>query len=434
MPLRLTEIPNAIRRSTAAVVVDWNRVDRALTELGETDLDAAYGSLALEWLGMIRDEWGGDFRLYESTNFLVLSARPERFSTSLLRLGEQTYSRMTETLPSLARKDGFGKFVCIVADSLDRYYDYVDTLCGDSSLPITSGVFLKVSGYAHFLLNHGEHFDQEATFVHELTHALINHLAIPLWVEEGITQIMEEDVLGFSSFDMNREEAMRHRDFWSTHGLTDFWFGASFGRSDDGQELSYVLSQIFVRHMLSRGREEFVRFVEHAKVSDCGEAASREVYGLGLVIWAGAFLGEGEWSARVETAEDFFARAHSLLREGELERARADLARAVELEPSEPNGLNELAWLLATHPEPSIRNGAAAVRLALEGCERTRFEDEIILDTLAAAYAEAGDYARAVEFQKRAIALAPEAAVEEEKLRLALYERGEPYREEQSGA
>ena len=92
---------------------------------------------------------------------------------------------------------------------------------------------------------------------------------------------------------------------------------------------------------------------------------------------------------------------------------------------------NNLAWLLATSPDASLRDGARAVELAEPIAYL--YDDWGYFDTLAAAHAERGDFARAVEVERLSIERADEAATEDDiedlEARLALYERGEPYRE-----
>ena len=58
--------------------------------------------------------------------------------------------------------------------------------------------------------------------------------------------------------------------------------------------------------------------------------------------------------------------------------------------------LDELAWLLATYPDSKSRDGAEAVRLAERACDLTERRILALLDTLAAAYAETGDFPRAI--------------------------------------
>jgi len=65
-----------------------------------------------------------------------------------------------------------------------------------------------------------------------------------------------------------------------------------------------------------------------------------------------------------------------------------------------------LAWLLATTPDAALRNPQRAVELAEEIAQSQNFRDPNTLDTLAAAYAAAGDFERALALGRRAGALA----------------------------
>jgi tetratricopeptide (TPR) repeat protein len=80
--------------------------------------------------------------------------------------------------------------------------------------------------------------------------------------------------------------------------------------------------------------------------------------------------------------------------------------KAIELEPQYVPAQINLAWMLATWPEPSVRNGDKAVVLAEQANQVTKGKDPQILRTLAAAYAEAGRFGEAVMTAKQALALA----------------------------
>src|SRR5439155_2847067 len=107
--------------------------------------------------------------------------------------------------------------------------------------------------------------------------------------------------------------------------------------------------------------------------------------------------------------------------------------QALALKPDSIEGLNNLAWLLATSPDDSLRNGARAVQLAERACELTRFEQTALVGTLAAAYAEAGRFAEAVATAEKACALAERsgetALLEKNRELRELYRMGKAYRE-----
>ncbi len=120
------------------------------------------------------------------------------------------------------------------------------------------------------------------------------------------------------------------------------------------------------------------------------------------------------------------------LRRNQAPDAVRALRRALELDDSQAAVANQLAWILATHPDPSLRNGAEAVDWALHACQSEGADDPALLDTLAAAYAEQGRWDDAVNTATQALGLAraagPEPVAAEIEARLELYRQRKPYR------
>ena len=93
---------------------------------------------------------------------------------------------------------------------------------------------------------------------------------------------------------------------------------------------------------------------------------------------------------------------------------------------------SNLAWVLATSPETIHRDGPRAVRLAEFACKSTAYKSPPLLDTLAAAYAEVGQFDQAVRTTLQAIEIVrsnPRASTATLESRLVLYRAGKPYRE-----
>jgi Flp pilus assembly protein TadD len=98
--------------------------------------------------------------------------------------------------------------------------------------------------------------------------------------------------------------------------------------------------------------------------------------------------------------------ANSLMQKGDAGKAIGQLQAALHLAPSDPRVLNNLAWILTTCSDVALRNGPKAIELARRADTATDGRNPIILHTLAAAYAETGQFPEAVDTDRRALQLA----------------------------
>ena len=102
---------------------------------------------------------------------------------------------------------------------------------------------------------------------------------------------------------------------------------------------------------------------------------------------------------------------------------------AMKLKTSWVAPINEAAWILATHPDESLRDAQEAVQLAERATRLTNGRHPVILSTLAGAYASAGQYERAVATAEKAVSIAEAAGAEKLADRIRYYRQGKPYRE-----
>ncbi len=137
--------------------------------------------------------------------------------------------------------------------------------------------------------------------------------------------------------------------------------------------------------------------------------------------------------SKPDMPEAHFELSNLLSAKHDYEGAIAQLRTAVEQKPNYPDALNSLAWMLATQPNPKLRNGAEAVRFAEQAVALTKNSDPGLLDTLAAAYAEAGRFPDAIKTIESAVQIAATSGqtklVTELKERLQLYQTATAYRE-----
>jgi protein O-mannosyl-transferase len=96
----------------------------------------------------------------------------------------------------------------------------------------------------------------------------------------------------------------------------------------------------------------------------------------------------------------------ALLQTGDWKRAVAHLKKALDVDPGHMNAEVNLAWVLATAPDASMRDGEKAVQLAEDVVQRAGHPNAIVLRTLAAAYAETGRFNDAIQTAQQAIEIA----------------------------
>ena len=115
-----------------------------------------------------------------------------------------------------------------------------------------------------------------------------------------------------------------------------------------------------------------------------------------------------------ENIEALYDLSLSLIQVGQLGQASVHFHKLIRLQPDyaatqNPSINNNIAWSLATNPEPSQRNGDMAVVLAEAACRKTNYRTTVMVGTLAAAYAEAGSFDEAISTAQKACALAAAA-------------------------
>ncbi len=212
------------------------------------------------------------------------------------------------------------------------------------------------------------------------------------------------------------------------------------GRTDGAIEHFRAAVQIMPGHgrahanlaAMLQAKGDLPEAIHHYRLALAAEPSAAVHANLAAALHAQGELGEAESHARQAIALDpASAEAHRLLgrslaaagRPGE---AVTELREAARLAPQDPAALNDLAWVLATGPEPRPEE---AVDIAERAASMTAENDPEVLDTLAAAYASAGRFPEAAATARRAITLAEGAGNADLAARLRgsleLYERRE---------
>jgi tetratricopeptide (TPR) repeat protein len=133
------------------------------------------------------------------------------------------------------------------------------------------------------------------------------------------------------------------------------------------------------------------------------------------------------------TAEFHYKLANACSQVGRTTDAIREYNVALQIQPDHVQACNNLAWILASNPDASLRNGPTAVTLAERAEQLSRGENPVVLGTLAVAYANVGNFTRAIATAQRALdtsivnSNSPFAAAL--RAQISLYQTGTPFRD-----
>lgn len=304
MRIDLTTIPGAFEVRNGLPQPNWSAiagfVDREADETAcdEDQRNQAWANVAGQWLEILRASLPAEYIILESPEFYLLVARGDPAGDRLLRWCEHFRAVILDTLDGVADDEGFGKQVILAFHDQNTFYDYVcDFYPEDGEFGPAAGMFLD-DGYGHIAICAASDHSLDRILAHELTHAMLRHVPLPLWLNEGITQVVEDIAVGSSYFLMTPELAKRHREYWNQETIDAFWSGDSFTFPNEGQELSYSLAQVLVRNLMMDFPRKLWGFVKAANFSDAGNQSLVDECAVSLGDRTAQFLGPGSWQPR----------------------------------------------------------------------------------------------------------------------------------------
>jgi hypothetical protein len=259
----------------------WESNQPTINEDNKSALQLYWTQVALAWLERLSTAFDAPLQIYESEDFFLLSALPQRRSEVLLDYAQRAKKRNLATLDGIACDDGYGKHIICVLSNEDDYYRYVSEYYPkDGEFSFSGGMFIQ-QGYGHFVFRQGDMDSMEPTLVHELAHALVSHLSMPAWVNEGLAVNTERRWAPRPSQYKPNEMAYMHAKFWNAETMQEFWSGKSYLRPDEGNALSYDLAQRMIA-FIGQDHSALASFVNAAVYEDGGQQAALDHLSLSL--------------------------------------------------------------------------------------------------------------------------------------------------------
>ncbi|MDC8015172.1 hypothetical protein [Tahibacter soli] len=292
---------------TTMPIPNWDLVERTAPD-DAVALGAFWRDAADAWLQALSFNLGEGFAIAGSEHFLLLSSLSARQRRLAIDFSERAHRRILKTLDGVARAAGHRPHVVIVFDDIEQYHEYLLHYVPDEDdKAMSAGMFIN-RGYGHYIFVKSDLDRMEPIVAHELTHALVSHLPIPLWLNEGTAVNTEKHLVPHLASPRNalytpREMERRHAKFWNARTIQEYWAGTSFRRPDEGAELSYDLAERMVK-LLAEDYPRYRTLLNTADAEDAGDAALLHAYGFDLTQLATAILGEGHWRPRPDAWDE----------------------------------------------------------------------------------------------------------------------------------
>lgn len=276
-------------------LLDWPAVQAWVATIAPGDAQAsAWSACELAWLEHLRAALGDAYRVERQGSAVLLSTLDANLATSTLTFVNRTLQRVSRVLDGLANSHEWGKDILVVFEDDETYYRYVAHYYPEAGEFAGSGGMFISGGCGHFATVKADLRSIEPVIAHELTHGCLSHLPVPAWLNEGLAVNTEHRLCPppadvFGARPSPQQMHARHRKFWGTNEIQEFWSGKSFLRPDEGNELSYDLARILVSQFASEW-VRFRNFVLAADAADGGASAAAEHLGVELGEVAAAIL------------------------------------------------------------------------------------------------------------------------------------------------
>lgn len=309
--------------------VDWTAFYKWMGENVVPENDSLILDRALRlWLAQLHKDLGGTYAVLESENALLLINREADTSRWVLSYIEKTVVTIKRLVGDLAWRANPGPLVVLVFGDDADYYRYVSYHGPEGEEALSLGMCIH-DGYTHVALPWQDEDSCAATIVHELTHASVQHLHLPLWLNEAIAQLLQESIAPppkaygeqpmasyySATIDwrpplMWQELAERHFEFWNEENIQEFWAGTSFYEPGDASELSYSLASVLLSLLIESFKPgDMNRLLQGVSTHDAGNRAVNALFKRDLGEIAGTFLGKGNWSPNVKKIDQCRERA-----------------------------------------------------------------------------------------------------------------------------
>ena len=276
--------------------VDWGMADHWVAQQpSDPDIRPRLKrAVVAAWLEEMRDALDADHQAWRRHDVEALTPLENAAGKRIAEASASAGAEIARALVPIRGRDPIDPYAIVALKPLEAYISFKAHFLHDDANVATSGGFYMQGSESEFpviALSAAMPHALETILAHEVTHHALVDAGLPLWAEEGITQMMEERVAGGAPFNITSEQAARQRSRWAEDQLVEYVDGDMFkSPDDDDQELAYQLSQWVVRMALERDAKKFFEFLRACRSAD-PEHASQAVLGRSQVEFVRTICG-----------------------------------------------------------------------------------------------------------------------------------------------
>lgn len=256
--------------------VDWGMADLWLMQRAEDDEDPkrsfARRAIAAAWLEQLRDALEEDHQAWRGRDIEGLTPMSDVLGKRIAEVAARADREIRRALKPIRGDLPIPPYALVAIKPLGAYVSFKAHFGFSDESTATSGGFYSRAeggGFPTLAINCAAPWGAELVLAHELTHHALAGADLPLWAEEGITQMMEERVCSVSNFTLSRERVSEQRERWAEDGLEMFVAGEAHSSPDgNDQELAYHMSQWVVRSAMEQNPTRFFQFLCACRGSD----------------------------------------------------------------------------------------------------------------------------------------------------------------------
>jgi hypothetical protein len=287
-------LASALRMDQGLPTLDWSAINAWLRTVPDAaEQVQAFTAAQRTWLAYLRDALGPGYHLMQHGDVLLLSSLEPIVAQAALDFMACAAQHIQRVLDGLTQRPNGGYDILIVLDDEDTYDRYVARYCAEGGGYAASGGMFIQEGCGHFVTCKADLNTIEPIIVNLMTHGYLAHLALPLWLNEGLVVNTKYRLSSVSlirgvlipihaqNHSVMQQHDQEHRRYWNAERMQQFWSGRQFHVIGAGQTLAYNLATLLVGQF-ARDWDCFRAFVLAAKATDAGQTAAVTYLGLGL--------------------------------------------------------------------------------------------------------------------------------------------------------